>query len=150
MKILKEHARKNSVHAMLVYTGGCNGCDIEVVNSLLSPYYDLEQYRVFITWNPREADILIVTGPITRRMLEPLKAIYDAVPEPKAVVACGSCPIKGCVYTNIHGELGPADHVVGPLDKILPVACKIPGCPPRPEDVIAGVVKILPLIMEAD
>jgi energy-converting hydrogenase B subunit M len=147
--MLKKAARKRSVHVMLVYTGGCNGCDIEIVNALLSPYYDLEQYKVFVTWNPREADILLVTGPVTRRTVEPLKAIYECIPKPKAVVAVGSCAIKGCVYTNIYGDLGPADHVVGPVDKILPVDASIPGCPPRPEDMIAAVASLIPKLMEA-
>ncbi len=147
--MLKEAARKRSIHVMLVYTGGCNGCDIEVVNALLSPYYDLEQYRVFVTWNPREADILLVTGPVTRRTKEPLKAIYESIPEPKAVVAVGSCPIVGDIYLNVYGELGPADQVVGPLHKVLPVDASVPGCPPRPEDIIAGVASLIPKIVEA-
>ncbi len=148
--MLKKLARKRSVHVMLVYSGGCNGCDIEILNALLSPYYDLEQYRVFVTWNPREADILLVTGAVTKRTVEPLKAIYESIPEPKKVVAVGSCPIKGCVYLNVYGDLGPADHVVGPLEKILPVDASIPGCPPRPEDCIAGVASLIPTLMEAD
>jgi len=147
--MLKSLARKKSVHVMLVYTGGCNGCDIEVVNALLSPYYDLEQYRVFVTWNPREADILLVTGPVTRRTAEPLKAIYEAIPEPKLVVAVGSCAIKGCMYLNVYGELGPADQVVGPLAKILPVDASIPGCPPRPEDIISAAASLIPKLAEA-
>ena len=65
--MLTEISRKNAVHIMLVYTGGCNGCDIEVVNALMSPFYDMEQYKVMLTWNPREADILAVTGPVTKK-----------------------------------------------------------------------------------
>ncbi|MFH1403585.1 MAG: hypothetical protein ABIH11_04870 [Candidatus Altiarchaeota archaeon] len=146
--MLKNCSRRRSVHVMLVYTGGCNGCDIEMVNALLSPYYDLEQYRVFLTWNPREADVLAVTGPVTKRTLEPLKEIYESIPEPKAVLAVGSCAIKGCVYLNVYGELGPGDHIEGPLAKIIPVDGNVTGCPPRPEDMIAGVVAALPKILE--
>ncbi len=146
--MLKNTSRKKAIHVMLVYSGGCNGCDIEVLNAVLSPYYDLEQYRVMLTFNPREADILVVTGAVTKRMKEPLKKIYEAIPEPKAVAQVGSCPIKGDVYANIHGELGPADHVLAPLAKHIPVDATVPGCPPRPEDIIAGVAAVIPKLLD--
>lgn len=92
---LKSYSRARAVHAMLVYTGGCNGCDIEIVNAVLSPKYDAEQYKIFLTWNPREADVLIVTGPVTKQNEEPLKEIYNAIPEPKAVIAAGACALMG-------------------------------------------------------
>ena len=69
---LKSYSRARAVHVMLVYTGGCNGCDIEIVNCILSPKYDAEQYKVFLTWNPREADVLVVTGPVTKLNEQPL------------------------------------------------------------------------------
>lgn len=129
---------------MLVYTGGCNGCDIEILNAVLSPYYDLEQYSIMLTWNPREADVLVVTGPVTKRMLEPLKEIYDAIPQPKAVVAVGACALTGGVYSNIFGDLGVSEEIAGPLEKIIPVDGRVSGCAPRPEDVIGEVVAVLP------
>lgn len=135
---------------MLVYTGGCNGCDIEVLNSLLSPYYDLEQYNVFLTWNPREADVLLVTGPVTKRMKKPLETIYESVPKPKAVVAVGSCAISGCVYLNTYGELGPSDQIAGPVEKIIPVDAVVPGCAPRPEDIISVVASVIPKLLEGE
>ncbi|HOP09690.1 MAG TPA: hypothetical protein PLC12_05695, partial [Candidatus Methanofastidiosa archaeon] len=104
--MLKEVSRKNAVHIMLVYTGGCNGCDIEVVNAVLSPFYDLEQYKVMLTWNPREADILAVTGAVTRKIAPALKEIYDAIPEPKLVAAVGACAVNGGPYCNLGGDLG--------------------------------------------
>lgn len=146
---LKARSRKNAVHIMLAYTGGCNGCEIEVVNAVYSPRYDLEQYRVLLTWNPREADVLLVTGPVTHLTREPLKKIWEAIPEPKAAIAVGACPIMGGVYATMGGELGPSEEVVGPLEKIIPVAAKVPGCPPRPEDIIVTAVKALPLLMGA-
>ncbi|MFH1721902.1 MAG: NADH-quinone oxidoreductase subunit B family protein [Candidatus Altiarchaeota archaeon] len=146
--MLKNTSRKKAIHVMLVYSGGCNGCDIEVLNALLSPYYDLEQYRIMLTWNPREADILVVTGAVTKRMLESLKKIYEAIPKPKAVAQVGSCPITGCVYANIYGELGPADHVLAPLSDHIPVDASVPGCPPRPEDIIAGVAAVIPKLLD--
>lgn len=134
---------------MLVYTGGCNGCDIEIVNCVLSPKYDIEQYKIFLTWNPREADVLVVTGPVTRHNKEPLKAIYEAIPEPKAVIAAGACALMGGVYKNIHGDI-PSEEICGPVDEVIPVDAKVPGCAVRPEDVLAGAVAALPLLLDAE
>ncbi len=146
---LKATARKNAIHVMLFYSGGCNGCDIEVVNALLSPRYDLEQYRVLLTWNPREADVLIVTGCVTWQMVEPLKKLYELIPEPKAVVAAGACAINGNVYKNMVGDIGINEEVFAPVENIIPVDVKVPGCAPRPEDILAGAVKGIPKLMEA-
>lgn len=145
---LKSYSRARAVHVMLVYTGGCNGCDIEIVNCILSPKYDAEQYKVFLTWNPREADVLVVTGPVNKNVEEPLKAIYEAIPEPKAVVAAGACATMGGVYKNIHGDI-PSEEIAGPVDEVIPVDAKIPGCAVRPEDVLSGVVAALPLLLNA-
>lgn len=146
---LKALARKNAIQAMLVYTGGCNGCDIEVVNAVLSPRYDIEQYRILLTWNPREADVLIVSGCVTWQMVEPLKKLYFLIPEPKGVVAVGACAINGNVYKNMVGDIGINEEVFAPVDSIIPVDVKVPGCAPRPEDIIMGAVKAVPKLMEA-
>ncbi|MCG2828099.1 NADH-quinone oxidoreductase subunit B family protein [Methanothermobacter sp. K4] len=146
---LKSFSRARAVHAMLVYTGGCNGCDIEIVNAVLSPKYDAEQYKIFLTWNPREADVLIVTGPVTKQNEGPLKEIYNAIPEPKAVIAAGACALMGGVYKNIHGDI-PSEEICGPVDQVIPVDAKVPGCAVRPEDVLAGAVAALPKLLEAD
>jgi len=146
---LKATARKNAIHALLVYSGGCNGCDIEVVNAVFSPRYDIEQYRILLTWNPREADVLIVTGAITWAMKEPLQRIYELIPEPKAVLAVGSCAINGCVFRNLVGDIKHNPEVFAPLEKIIPVDIKVPGCPPRPEDIIMAAVKGVPKLMAA-
>ena len=108
---------------MLVYTGGCNGCDIEIVNAVFSPKFDAEQYKIFLTWNPREADVLIVTGPVTKHNEKPLKEIYDAIPEPKAVIAAGACALMGGVYKNIHGDI-PSEEISGPVDQDYTCGCK--------------------------
>jgi len=147
--MVKRYARKKCIHIMVAYTGGCNGCDIEAVNCILSPLYDAEQYNVFLTWNPREADILVVSGCVTKVMTEPLKAIYEAIPEPKAVVAVGCCALMGGVYGNIGGDLGTSDFIDGPVENIIPVDVKVPGCSPRPEDIIQGIVQALPKILES-
>ena len=145
---IKSYARARAIHAMLVYTGGCNGCDIEIVNAVFSPKYDAEQYKIFLTWNPREADVLIVTGPVTKQNEKPLKEIYKAIPEPKLVIAAGACALMGGVYKNIHGDI-PSEEIAGPVEKIIPVDAKVPGCAVRPEDVLSGVVSILPKLLEA-
>jgi len=145
--MLKKSARKRSVHAMLVYTGGCNGCEIEVLNALFSPYYDVEQYNVLFTFNPREADVLLVTGPITIRTLPQLTAIYEKMPAPKAVIAVGACAVMGGVYLNVFGDLGPSDQIAGPLEKILTVDAKAVGCAPRPEEIIQAVASVIPKLM---
>ena len=147
--MFKKSSRKKSIHVMLVYTGGCNGCDIEVLNAVFSPYYDVEQYRVMLTFNPREADILLVSGPVTKRTVDQLTAIYSKMTEPKAVIAVGSCAIVGGVYLHVYGELGPSDQIAGPLAKVLPCEISAKGCPPTPEEVISAVVNALPKIVEA-
>lgn len=146
---LKSFSRARAVHLMLVYTGGCNGCDIEIVNCVLSPKFDIEQYKIFLTWNPREADVLVVTGPVTKPNEKPLKEIYEAIPNPKAVIAAGSCALMGGVYKNIHGEI-PSEEIMGPVENIIPVDAKVPGCAVRPEDILSGVVAALPKLLEAD
>jgi energy-converting hydrogenase B subunit M len=146
---LKVRARSNSIHAMLFYSGGCNGCDIEAVNALLSPRYDMEQYKVLFTWNPREADVLIVSGIVSWQLLEPLKRFYSLIPDPKGVVAIGSCAINGNVYKNMVGEIGVNDEIYAPVENVIPVDVRVPGCPPRPEDILAGVVKAIPKLLGA-
>lgn len=146
---LKTYSRARAIHVMLVYTGGCNGCDIEIVNSILSPKFDAEQYKVFLTWNPREADVLVVTGPVTHLNKNPLIKIYNSIPDPKIVVVAGSCALMGGVYKNIHGDI-PSEEIEGPVDKIIPVDAKIPGCSVRPKDILSGVVSILPKLLDAD
>lgn len=145
MKIL---SRSRAIHVMLIYTGGCNGCDIEVVNAVYSPRYDIEQYNILLTWNPREADILLVTGPVTRRAAPALKRLYEAIPEPKVVAAVGACAINGGVFMNLGGDLGPSDTCVGPPNKIIPVDAYIPGCPPRPEDILAVAAKAISILAQ--
>lgn len=146
---LKSFSRARAVHVMLVYTGGCNGCDIEIVNCFLSPKFDAEQYKVFLTWNPREADVLVVTGPVTKPNEKPLKEIYESIPNPKAVIAVGSCALMGGVYKNIHGDI-PSEEIMGPVVNIIPVDVKVPGCAIRPEDLLLGVMDALPKLLGAD
>ena len=116
-----------------IATGSCNGCDIEIV-AALTPRYDTERFGIMLTGTPRHADVLLVTGPVTRPMLPRLKRIYDQTPDPKAVVVVGGCGSTGGVFYESY-------NVVGPIDNVVPVDVYVPGCPPRPEAIIDGVVK---------
>jgi len=135
---LSEKIRKiygGSLHIREVDPGSCNGCEIEI-GGLNSPYYDLERFGLGIVASPRHADVLLVTGPVTTRMLEPLRVAYDAMPEPRRVAALGDCAL-GC---NV---LGAADEIVGPVDAILPVDLRIPGCPPTPEVIAQALLGLI-------
>jgi Ni,Fe-hydrogenase III small subunit len=118
-----------------VDAGSCNGCEHELT-LLSSPYYDLQRFGLGIVASPRHADVLLVTGPVTSRMLEPLRVAYAAMPEPRRVAALGDCSL-GC---NV---LGTADAIVGPLDTILPVDLRIPGCPPTPEVIAHALLGLI-------
>jgi len=131
-------ARKRSPWLFHLNAGGCNGCDIELV-VCLSPRYDVEQVGILLVGSPRHADILCVTGPVTHGTRAALEAIYNQMPGPKAVVAIGSCPASCDVFAG-----SPA--IEGPLDRIVPVDVYIPGCPPRPHDIINGVARAVTIL----
>lgn len=132
---LGSFCRKKSPWMLHFDTGGCNGCSIEVV-AALTPRYDIERFGMQVRGSPRHADILVVTGPVTKQVKDRLIRIYEQMPEPKMVVAVGSCPASGCVFYNCY-------NVLGPLDKFIPVDAYVPGCPPKPEAIIFALVKAL-------
>ncbi|AAB84903.1 NADH-quinone oxidoreductase subunit B family protein [Methanothermobacter thermautotrophicus] len=134
---LKSILRKTSIHVCLVNTGGCNGCDIEVL-ALLSPRYDLEQYGIYVHQNPREADVILVTGAVTEQWREKLQRIYRKAPEPKIVVALGNCPISGDVFNQEGGS------VYAPVSDFIPVDAEVPGCPPRPSEILEAILAVAP------
>lgn len=112
-----------------VDAGSCNGCEHELA-ATASPFYDLQRYGLNVVASPRHADVLLVTGPVTTRMAGPLRAAFDAMPEPRLVAALGDCAL-GC---NV---LGSSAELAGPLDELLPVDVRIPGCPPTPQQIAA-------------
>ncbi|MBQ4132673.1 MAG: NADH-quinone oxidoreductase subunit B family protein [Desulfovibrionaceae bacterium] len=118
--------------------GSCNGCDIEVL-ACLTPVYDLERFGIVNVGNPKHADVLLVTGTVNKRNKAVLKNIYDQMPEPKAVVAIGTCGMSGGMFRECY-------NVVGGVDKVIPVDVYVPGCPAKPEAIIDGVVKALELV----
>jgi len=123
---------KRALWVFHIATGSCNGCDIEIV-AALTPRYDVERFGIKLVGSPRHADVLLVTGPVTRPMAERLKRVYEQTPDPKAVVVVGGCGATSGVFYDSY-------NVVGPVDAIVPVTAYVPGCPPRPEAIIHGVV----------
>ena len=118
-----------------VDAGSCNGCEAEIV-ALTNPYYDLERFGIHFVASPKHADMLLVTGPVTRNMAAALKHAYDAVPSPKLVVAVGACGCSGGIFGGSHA-------VVGPVDAVIPVDGYIPGCPPTPSMLLSGIAQLL-------
>ena len=137
VKSLKDIVRSGSIHVCLINTGGCNGCDIEVV-ALMSPRYDLEQYGIYVHQNPREADVILVTGAVSEQWKDKLQRIYAKAPEPKIVVAIGNCPLSGDVF-NQEGC-----SIYAPVSNFIPVDAEIPGCPPRPSEILAAILAVGP------
>jgi len=127
-------ARTRSPWVIHFSTGGCNGCDIELV-AALTPRFDIERFGALLKGSPRHADVLLVTGAVTRQVRDRLIRIYEQMPEPKFVVAIGSCAISGGVFQGCYNVTG--------VDNALPVDAYIPGCPPKPEAIIDGIVKLL-------
>nr|WP_238361936.1 NADH-quinone oxidoreductase subunit NuoB [Actinopolymorpha pittospori] len=114
-----------------VDAGSCNGCEIEI-GQAFSPVYDAERYGARLVASPRHADALLVTGPVTRNMAEPLRRTYAAAPSPKLVVAVGDCAHNCGVFASAHG-------VAGAVSDVVPVDVEVPGCPPPPEAIVAAL-----------
>ena len=135
IKQVRAWARLNSIWAVHFNSGSCNGCDIEIL-ATLTPRYDVERFGIKLEGSPRHADVLIVTGPVTRQSRERLLRTYEQMPEPKFVVSVGSCSISGGVFNGCY-------NVGGSTDEVIPVDVYIPGCPPRPEAIIDGIIQLL-------
>jgi NADH-quinone oxidoreductase B subunit len=132
---VKRWARANSPWLLHFNSGSCNGCDIEIL-ATLTPRYDVERLGVTMHGSPRHADVLICTGPVTRQARDRLRRIYEQMPDPKYVVAVGSCAISGGVFRGCY-------NIVGHVDEVIPVDVYVPGCPPTPEAIIDGIVKLV-------
>jgi Ni,Fe-hydrogenase III small subunit len=136
-KLLKT-ARAKSPWVYCLNTGACNGCDIEIAASL-TPRYDAEQLGVRREGSPKHADILVVSGPVTLRTRDALLNIYHQMPQPKAVVAIGSCPASGNVFAG-------SPTVLGSVDQFIPVDVYVAGCPPRPQAILQGIAEAAKLL----
>src|ERR671911_62991 len=115
-----------------VDAGSCNGCELEI-NALNGPYYNLEGLGIRFVASPRHADMLLVTGPVSRHMEIALKRTYDATPEPKLVVAIGDCGCTGGIFGESYASRGRVSNVI-------PVDVAVPGCPPAPAAIIQGIL----------
>lgn len=111
----------------------CNGCDIEFI-ACLTPLYDVERFGILHVGNPKHADVLVVTGSVNHRNARVLRNVYAQMPDPKVVVAMGVCSSTGGIFAECY-------NVLGGVDKVIPVDVFVPGCPPRPEAMIDGIVK---------
>lgn len=143
MKVLKRlacFARRHSPWLFHMNSGSCNGCDIELI-ACLTPRYDAEQLGILLQGSPRHADILCISGPVTRNAVDAIKAVYSQVHGPKAVVAIGSCPAT----TNVFIDSPVLD---GPLARHIPVDVFVPGCPPRPDAIIRGIAQAASILAE--
>lgn len=126
---------RRSLSIREVDTGSCNACEMEM-NALMNPVYDAERYGIRIVASPRHADVLAVTGPVTVNMERALKDAYRSTPNPKVVIALGDCAIDCGVFTHSYA-------VTGPVERHVPVDVKIPGCPPRPSEILDVLTQLL-------
>lgn len=118
-----------------VDAGSCNGCEIEI-SGITGPTYDASQFGIHFVASPRHADMLLVTGPVTRNMELPLRKTYEATPDPKLVVAVGDCAQTCGVFAGSYA-------IVGSVDKVIPVDVFVPGCPPTPTAILTGILAAL-------
>jgi Ni,Fe-hydrogenase III small subunit len=132
---IQERSRRlfrRSLHVRQVDAGSCNGCEIEITG-LNSPVYDLERFGIHFVASPRHADLLLVTGPVTRNMELALRKTYQATPEPRRVVAVGACGCGGGIFGVNYATRGA-------VDRVIPVDVYIPGCPPNPHALLHGLL----------
>ena len=119
-----------------VDAGSCNACELEI-HALNNVYYDIERFGIHFVASPRHADILLVTGVVSRHMETALKRVYAATPSPKWVIACGDCAVCG-------GEFGTTYASCGGVHQVIPVDARIAGCPPTPIQLLQGILQLLP------
>ena len=126
---------KKSLWVFHLSAGSCNNCDIEILDCL-TPKFDIERFGMKLVGSVRHADVLLVTGIVTRKTRDRVIEVYNQAPKPVIVVAVGTCPCTGGIFAESY-------NFAGPLDKVIPVDAYIPGCPPKPEAMLAGIVKLL-------
>jgi len=138
--VIFRRALKKSPWIVHYDCNSCNGCDIEIL-STLTPVYDIERFGIINVGNPKHADILVVSGSVNHRNARVLKNIYEQMPHPKAVVAIGACACSGGIFKECYNTLGGADTVI-------PVDVYVPGCAPRPEAIMEGILKAAQMLEE--
>lgn len=131
-----------SLSIRTVDAGSCNGCELEI-HALNNAFYDIERFGIRFVASPRHADVLLVTGPVTRNMREALERTYNATPNPKWVVALGGCARDGGCFAGSYA-------VLGGVSAVIPVDLHIPGCPPSPTDILRGLLALLEHVNAGD
>lgn len=126
---------KRSLWVFHVSAAACNNCDIEILD-LITPKYDIERFGIKLVGSVRHADVLLVTGVVSQKTSSRVQRLYEQAPKPVFVVAVGTCPAAGSVFKDSYTR-------VGPLPNVIPVDLFIPGCPPKPEEMINGVIKLM-------
>jgi Ni,Fe-hydrogenase III small subunit len=129
------HRLGRSISIREIDAGSCNGCELEI-HALSNAYYDLERFGLRFVASPRHADVLLVTGPVTKNMRQALERTYHATPSPKWVVAAGDCAVDGGCFARSYA-------VVGSVSQVVPVDLHIHGCPPSPTDLLKGLLALL-------
>ena len=135
---LERASRRRLGHSLSIRevdAGSCNGCELEI-HALNNVFYDLERFGLRFVASPRHADVLLVTGPVTKNMREALERTYNATPDPKWVVAVGACAVDGGIFVGGYG-------VVGGVSSVVPVDLHILGCPPSPNEILKGLIALL-------
>ena len=140
MNLLKKLAVR-SPWLYRINAGSCNGCDVELATTACIPRYDVERLGCKYCGSPRHADIVLITGPLTARVKDKVLRVWDEITAPKITVAVGICPVSGGVFRDGY-------PIEGPLDRYIPIDINVPGCPPRPQAIIEGVVKARDLWLE--
>jgi NADH-quinone oxidoreductase B subunit len=126
---------KKSLWVFHLGASACNNCDIEIVDCL-TPRHDVERFGIVLVGSPRHADVLLVSGIVNRQSYDRFRRVYDQVPKPKLVVAIGTCASSANMFRDSY-------NFVKPVDEIIPVDVYIPGCPPKPEAIISGIIKAM-------
>ena len=132
---LKSFCLKKSLWVFHYAGASCNNCDIEILD-VLTPRYDVERFGMQLVGSPRHADVILVSGSINQRDKDRLLEVYNQASKPVFVVAFGACGITGGIFAE-------GNTFAGPVDKIIPVDAYIPGCPPKPEAILGGIVKLI-------
>lgn len=135
LKTLIYQRFRRSLHIREVDTGSCGACESEII-ATTNPIYDIQRFGVDFVASPRQADALLVTGPVSRNMLLALKKTYEAMPEPKFIITLGECAFDGGAFKESY-------YVLGAVKDILPVVLHIPGCPPTPISIILHILSFL-------
>ena len=137
---IKKKALTKSLWVFHLSTGSCNNCDIEILD-LLTPRYDVERFGILLASSIRHADVLLVTGAVSRMAAPMLKKLWEQAPKPCFVVAVGGCACSQVIFKGSY-------NMPKPVDEIVPVHAYIPGCPPKPEAIIAAIVKLIKKVSE--